>query len=81
MTDELNLEQMDEVSGGKGQYGGYASKPGPKAGCTVYQIKPGERLGDIAKRHGTTCEKIKAVNPTITDVNKIRANYWIYIPQ
>lgn len=77
---ELNAEELEEVSGGKGKYGGYAKKPRPKAGCKVYQIKSGETLGQIAARNRTTVARIMAVNPELTDPNRIMAKYWIYIP-
>jgi peptidoglycan endopeptidase LytE len=77
---ELNAEELEEVSGGRDAYGGYAKKPRAKAGCKVYQIKSGETLGGIARRHGTTVERIMAVNPELSNPNRIMAKYWIYIP-
>ena len=78
---ELNLEQMEDVNGGKGYYGGYKNKPAAKAGCKIYQIKPRENLSHIASANRTTVAAIMAVNKgAIVDAGKIRAGYFIYIP-
>ena len=77
---ELNLEDMEKVSGGAPGYGGYPEKPPKKAGCKIYHIKQGDTLGKIAREKGTTVELIMAVNPEIKDYNKIRAGWYIYIP-
>ena len=75
---ELTLDQMDKVSGGTG---GSRNPLPEKAGCIVYRIKKGDKLGVVARNHNTTCEAIKAVNSTIKNVNDITAGYYIYIPQ
>ncbi len=83
MENELNMNEMEEVSGGarkKVAAGGMKNPPDELAGCIIYKIAPGETLGQIAKDHRTTVAKIKAVNPSIKDVNLIRAGYYIYIP-
>ena len=74
---ELNLNEMEDVTGGSG---GSPKRLKEKKGCIVYQIQPGDRLGIIARNNNTTCEAIKKVNPTITNVNDITAGFWIYIP-
>lgn len=74
---EMNLEEMDEVSGGRG---GSKSKLAPKKGMIVYQIQHGDTLIRIAQRYGTTARKIAAVNPTIKNMSDITTGYYIYIP-
>jgi LysM repeat protein len=75
---QLSAEELEAVSGGTGG----SRTPLPyKAGCIVYQIRKGDKLGAIARNYHTTCEAIKAVNPTIKNVNDITAGYYIYIPQ
>ena len=75
---ELNLNEMESVTGGAG---GYSKKPVEKKGFFIYQIVAGDNLTRIAKRFGTTVKAIKDANPTITDVNFIRSGYYIYIPE
>ena len=71
---EMNLEQMEAVTGG-------AYKPlTPKSGYAVYQIQKGDTLGRIAKMFNTTIAKIKNTNPKIVDINKIYAGDYLYIP-
>ena len=79
LNEELNLDEMEEVSGGRGG----SRKPLPaKSGYIVYQIQKGDMLGRIARRYGTTAEKIKACNKgTIRNVNDITTGCYIYIPQ
>lgn len=45
-----------------------------------YTVKPGDTLSDIAKKYNTTVSNIMAVNPSITDANKIYVNQEILIP-
>jgi bacteriocin-like protein len=74
---ELNMNEMNNVVGGSGG----SARPLPaKSGCIVYQIVRGDTLGKIARRYGTTAERIKAVNTTIHNLNDITAGYYIYIP-
>jgi len=75
---EMNLEELESATGGRG---GSPTPLSPKAGCLVYQIKRGDKLGMIAKRYNTTCAAIKAVNSTISNINDITEGYYIYIPQ
>ena len=76
-TNELNMNEMENVNGGRG---GSPTVLPRKEGFIVYQIAGDENLTKIAKRYGTTVKAIKNVNPTIDNVNFIRAGYWIYIP-
>ena len=75
---ELNLEEMEEAAGGRG--GSPYILP-EKKGYIIYQISRGDTLGKIARRFGTTVQKIAAANPTITNVNDITTGYYIYIPE
>ena len=68
MAEILNDEQMNVVSGGQ-------SVP-----CIKYTVKWGDCLSVLAQRYGTTVSAIMAVNPAITNPDKIYANQVIYIP-
>ena len=74
---ELNLEEMEEVSGGRG---GSPKKLPSKRGMKVYRIQSGDTLSRIAGRYGTTAEYLKKINPTIHDINDITAGFYIYVP-
>ena len=74
---ELNLNEMEEVVGGRG---GSPTKLPKKKGFAVYRIQSGDCLSRIARRYGTTAEYLKAINPTITNINDITAGYYIYVP-
>ena len=39
-----------------------------------------DELGRIARRYGVTAEYLKAINPTIYNINDITAGYYIYVP-
>ncbi len=45
-----------------------------------YKIKSGDTLSQIAKNKGFTLKQLKAANPKITDVNKIRAGATLQLP-
>lgn len=47
----------------------------------TYLIKSGDTLSKIARRYGTTVEKIMAANPYITNKNKIYAGKTLQIPK
>ena len=76
---ELNIEEMEEISGGKNE-GGYDRPPKEKAGCVIYQITPGQTLGKIARANGTTVEKIMKANKELKNPNFIRSGAYIYLP-
>ena len=82
-NNELNLNEMEQAAGGAGKEraGGMKDKPAEKPGCIIYKIVPGDKLGQIARNHGTTVERIMSVNPSIKNANLIRAGYYIYIPR
>ena len=79
---ELNVEELEQAAGGAGKVvaGGMKDYPPQKAGCKIYKIISGDKLGVIARNNNTTVEKIMAVNPSIKNANLIRAGYYIYIP-
>ena len=74
---ELNLNEMEMAVGGSG---GSKKKLPARSGCDVYRIGKGDTLAKIARKKHTTVAKIKALNPTISDVNDITAGYYIYVP-
>ena len=73
INNELNLNEMEEVSGGK-----YPKLP-EKKGYIIYQIQPGDTLYKIAKAYGTTVDRLLSYNPQITNRNLIRAGAYMYI--
>ena len=46
----------------------------------IYVVKAGDSLYALARRFGTTAERLKAINSTIHNVNDITAGYYIYVP-
>ena len=75
---ELNLNEMEEVAGGKG---GSKKELHPTKYYNVHHIVAGENLTRIAKKYGTTVNALLKANPTITDKNDITEGYWIYVPK
>lgn len=47
------------------------TKPKPVPTKVYYTVKSGDTMTAIAKKYGTTLTKLKALNPTIRDLNKI----------
>jgi LysM repeat protein len=77
-NNELNLNEMGTVAGGKG---GSPTELPKKDGYIVYRIVGEDNLTKIAKRYGTTVKAIVAANPTLENSpNFIRAGFWIYVP-
>ena len=76
---ELDLNEMEAISGGKNE-GGYTRPPKQKDGCTIYKIGAGQTLGKIARANGTTVERIMKANAELKDPNFIRAGAYIYLP-
>ena len=76
---ELNLNELEDVTGGKNE-GGYETKPKDKKNCKIYQIKQGDRLGKIATANNTTVKAIMDVNPELKNANFIVIGCYIYIP-
>lgn len=55
--------------------------PCPDApGCSLYEIRAGDRLSTIAGRFGLTLDAVVAANPEITDPNSIRTGQLIRLP-
>ena len=52
----------------------------PAATSQVYIVKSGDTFTKIAKKNGVTVEELKAVNPSIKDINKIAVGDQIVIP-
>jgi len=76
---ELNLNELEEVSGGKG--GSKEILP-RKEGFICYQIEKGDTLGKLAKRFGTSVAKIMDANVgLINNQNDISRGRYIYIPR
>ena len=75
MAEILKDEVLEEATGG--------SARGPEwsqGGMTFYRIASGDTLSEIAYRFHTSCEAIKALNPTlIKDINKIQAGWEIRV--
>lgn len=78
-NNELNIEEMEEISGGKNE-GGYDRRPQEKPGCVIYKIAPGQTLGKIARANGTTVEQIMKANKELKNPNFIRTGAYIYLP-
>jgi LysM repeat protein len=75
---EMNLEEMEEVVGGKG---GSPKKLPKRNGFVVYQIQRGDTLTRIAYRYDTTVNELMQINRTlIKNKNDITAGYYIYVP-
>ena len=74
---ELNLNEMEEIAGGRG---GSPHMLPEKPGYKVYKIKSHDTLSKIAGRNHTTADHLKAINPTIHNVNDITAGFYIYVP-
>ncbi len=74
---ELNLNEMEAVSGGKGG----SKTPLPKKdGFVVHQITGSDRLWKLAKANGVTVDYLVSINPTITNPNDITTGYYMYLP-
>ena len=79
MATELNLNEMEQVNGGKG---GSPNPLPPKSGCDTYKIKSRETLSGIAGKFGTTWRYLMSINQgIIANENDITAGYWIYVPK
>ena len=81
LNNELNLDEMEEVSGGKVRAGGLKKKPGDKDGFIIHQITATDTMIRIAEKYGTTVSAIMACTPSIKDKRWIRTGYYIYVPK
>lgn len=59
--------ELDNVSGGAAN------------GSLLYRIAPGDTLGEIAAKYGTTIAKLMALNPNIKNPDLIYAGDYIRI--
>ena len=73
MINELNQNDMNEVSGGR-----YQPLP-EKTGFFQYHIQPGDNLIKIAKRFNTTVSELMSYNPQIKNKSLILAGAYMYI--
>ena len=76
-NNELNLNEMEDITGGKG---GSPTILPSKLGFLVYKIVRGDNLTRIAKKFNTTVNYLMEINPTITNKNDITAGFYIYVP-
>ena len=76
-TQELNVNEMEQVNGGSG---GSRNRLYPTQYYDVYRIQKGDNLTAIARRYRTTVNYLYDINPTITNINDITAGYYIYVP-
>ena len=75
MSEVINEKELNEVAGGTA-----AGPAWTQNGMTFYRIVFGDTLSEIAYRFHTSCEAIKALNPTlIKDINKIQAGWEIRV--
>ena len=75
MAEILKDEVLEEAVGG-----GARGPEWSQGGMTFYRIASGDTLSEIAYRFHTSCEAIKALNPTlIKDINKIQAGWEIRV--
>ena len=74
---ELNVNEMEEVVGGKG---GSPKMLPPKAGLKVYKIQLGDTMIRIAQRNRCTVDYLMSINPTIKNKAYITAGFYMYVP-
>jgi len=54
--------------------------PTPAANLTVYYVKAGESLGQIAEKFGVTIDQIEEANPMLQNPNNLVVGQELYIP-
>jgi len=54
--------------------------PTPAANLTVYYVKAGETLGQIAEKFGVTIDQIEEANPMLQNPNNLVVGQELYIP-
>ena len=52
----------------------------PQPTTKTYTVKSGDTLSGIAKKYGTTVKKLQALNPSISNPNKIYVGQKIIVP-
>lgn len=76
----LNMDELENVTGGKNEKGlEYKPKKIPK-GCVLYQIKRGDTMKKIAQDHGITTAELMKLNPNIVNANSIVAGFYLFVP-
>ena len=79
-TVELNLDEMESVTGGKNEKGWEYIPKNVPAGCEVIKIPGGATLHSIAMSRGTTTDHLLKLNPKITNPNLIVAGFYLIVP-
>jgi LysM repeat protein len=78
-----DIARANGISNGKVYTGTRLFLDGPSflggGGAGTYVVKQGDRLGDIAARHGTSISKLAELNG-LSDVNLIRAGQTLNVP-
>ena len=78
---EMNLNELEAVTGGKNEKGWeYEPKKIPK-GCTTYRIQRGDTMRGIADAHNTTTAELLKLNKNIVNANSIVAGFWLIVPE
>ena len=74
---ELNLDELEDVAGGKRHF----KKQADKAGFIQHKVTPSDTLIGIAKKYGISdWRKIRDWNPHIDhNTNMIRTGEWLWI--
>ena len=78
---ELNINEMEKISGGIVAAGGVKDKPAPKAGYIIHQITATDTVWGLSRKYGVTMDAIVEANPSIKDKRLIRTGYYLYIPK
>jgi len=76
---ELNMNEMDKVSGGV-LAGGVKDKPSQKKGYIIHQITATDTVWALSRHYHCTMQEILDANPSIQDKRLIRTGYYLYIP-
>ena len=77
---EMSLDELEMISGGRNEKGWeYEPKKIP-AGCTVYRIRRGDTMKDIAAAHGTDTAGLMKLNKNIKNAGSIVAGFWLIVP-
>ncbi len=75
---ESELQQANQIQNGQSLTPGQALVI--PVDMSVYEVEPGETLLSIARKFGTTVERLLLLNPGITDPSQIRAGENLIIP-
>ena len=78
---ELNVNELEVVSGGVVPAGGMKNKPAPKAGYIIHKITDTDTVWGLSRKYHVTMDEIVVANPSIVDKRLIRTGYYLYIPK